>query len=154
MGAQGHQVPQSWLQAMRAMLSDTGTKVWTSVKVAGVSNTEATLQPPYSCLSMSTAVWFLDRCMCYSHQPKSRRKSLPDAEYRWICTHGIPQLISVSKGTKGQREDATEKRKVGTKVVCSEHWISDQKNLNLNPLYSFYITYKTIWKLFLLYARK
>lgn len=31
--------------------------------------------PPYSCLSMSTAVWFLDRCMCCSHQPKSRMQN-------------------------------------------------------------------------------
>lgn len=132
-GSQGYQVPQSWLQAMQAMLSGTGTKVWTSVKVAGVFNTEATLQPPYSCLSMATAVRFLDRCMCYSHQPKFRKKSLPDAEYRWTCTHGIPQLISalghlsVSKGTKGQREDAIEKRKVGTKLVCSEHYLRPKK---------------------------
>lgn len=50
-GSQGHQLPQSWLQAMRAMLLGTGTKVWTSVKVTGVFNNEATLQPPYSCLS-------------------------------------------------------------------------------------------------------
>lgn len=131
-GSQGYQVPQSWLQAMRAMLSGTGTKVWTSVKVARVFNTEATLQPPYSCLSMATAVWFLDRCMCYSYQPKSRKKSLPDAEYRWICTHGIPQLISALghlswvKGLRVREKTQSRRERWGQSWYVV-NTISDQK---------------------------
>lgn len=137
-GNQGHQVPQSWLQAMWAMLTSTGTKVWTSVKVAGVFNTEATCQPPYSCLSMSTAVWFLDRRMCYSHQPKSRMQNTD--EFVPTESHSSSQHWDTCQWVKGLRvrQKTESRRERWGQLVRSAHWLSDQKNLS--PLYSFYIT--------------
>lgn len=88
----------SWLQAMWARLTGTGTKVWNSVKVAGVFNTETTLRPPYSCLSMSTAVWFLDRRMCYT-QPKSRMQNTDEFVPRE--SHSSPQHWDTCQWVKG-----------------------------------------------------